>query len=406
MGANDLISTIKVIDSDSHVTEPSDLWTTRVPGKMRDKVPVVDRHPSGHSRWRIVDQWLLPPGHYARAGWPEYPPSAPRELEEVDPGSWRAKDRLLRMDQYGIHAQVLYPNIIGFESALFARMDKEVSFACVRAYNDFLVEFASEDAQRFIPIAAVPFWDIEESVQEIIRAREAGHKGVLFANRLEQIGFPGFTDPHWDPIYAVAQDLGMSINFHIGFSTYAEGVASVLQKSKLSGQFGPDKESPNNNPFEEHFDATRSARIAVGGLMEAADPLVRLLTEGLCERFPKLPFVSVESGFGYVPYLVEALDWHWKGYGAHRNHPLLPSEIFRRQCYGSFWFETGTLRLLDSYPDNFMFETDYPHPTGMSPGPASPAEIPSVHIARHFGQLPLDVVRKVLHDNAAALYHL
>ena len=85
---------------------------------------------------------------------------------------------------------------------------------------------------------------------------------------------------------------------------------------------------------------------------------------------------------------------------------LLPSEYFRRQCYGTFWFETSTLPLLSTYPDNFMFETDYPHPTSMSPGPASPAELPHEHIAKHFAGVPADITRKVLHDNAARIYHL
>ena len=74
---------------------------------------------------------------------------------------------------------------------------------------------------------------------------------------------------------------------------------------------------------------------------------------------------------------------------------MLPSEYFRRQCYGTFWFERVTLPLLETYPDNFMFETDYPHPTSMSPGPASPAELPRDHIAKHFADVPPDVTRKV-----------
>jgi hypothetical protein len=84
----------------------------------------------------------------------------------------------------------------------------------------------------------------------------------------------------------------------------------------------------------------------------------------------------------------------------------LPSEYFVRQCYGSFWFERGTLPLLQSYPDNFMFETDYPHPTSMSPGPASPAVLPRRHIEEAFADVPAEVARKALHDNAAVVYHL
>jgi hypothetical protein len=61
---------------------------------------------------------------------------------------------------------------------------------------------------------------------------------------------------------------------------------------------------------------------------------------------------------------------------------------------------------LETYPDNFMFETDYPHPTSMSPGPASPAELPRDHIAKYFADVPPEITRKVMHANAAAVYGL
>jgi predicted TIM-barrel fold metal-dependent hydrolase len=53
-----------------------------------------------------------------------------------------------------------------------------------------------------------------------------------------------------------------------------------------------------------------------------------------------------------------------------------------------------------------MFETDYPHPTSIAPGPASPAEVPSEHIRHAFADVPPEVARKALHDNAAAVYQL
>src|SRR5262249_34333975 len=149
-----------------------------------------------------------------------------------------------------------------------------------------------------------------------------------------------------------------------------------------------------------------TARLTSVGIMTNADSIAAIVTSGLCERFPRLKFVSVESGFGYLTYLMESLDWHWKGYGARERHDMLPSEYFRRQCYGTFWFERQTLPLLQTYPDNFMFETDYPHPTAMAPGPASPADRPGDHILAAFADVPDDVARKALHDNAAAVYGL
>jgi hypothetical protein len=84
----------------------------------------------------------------------------------------------------------------------------------------------------------------------------------------------------------------------------------------------------------------------------------------------------------------------------------LPSEYFKRQVYATFWYERDTLRLLDLYADNAMFETDYPHPTSLSPGPFSAAEAPQEHIAKAFAVIDEDVKRKALFENAAKLYHV
>ena len=92
----------------------------------------------------------------------------------------------------------------------------------------------------------------------------------------------------------------------------------------------------------------------------------------------------------------------------HPEYELLPSEYFRRQIYGCFWFEdAGAKHTIDVLgPDNILFETDFPHPTSMSPGPASIAMRPDDYITATFAELPTETLRKVLHDNAARLYHL
>jgi predicted TIM-barrel fold metal-dependent hydrolase len=87
---------------------------------------------------------------------------------------------------------------------------------------------------------------------------------------------------------------------------------------------------------------------------------------------------------------------------------LLPSEYFHRQVYGCFWFEKVVPgRVMDIVgADNVMYETDFPHPTSMSPGPASIAQSARSFLDDNFSDWPEDVLRKVLHDNAARVYHL
>src|SRR5438105_7105817 len=205
---------LKVIDTDTHVSEPPDLWTSRVPAKWRDKVPHVELNPeTGHQHWRIGDSWLMGTGFYAVAGWKDFPPHGPSELDQegVDSGSWEPHERLKRMDEYGIYGQVLYPNLIGFETPLFMRLGEDIALACVEAYNNFITEFSSVDPKRFIPVTMVPFWDLDAAVKEMARCRDMGHRGILFANKYEMIGLPAFHADHWDPIYAAAQDLGLSV---------------------------------------------------------------------------------------------------------------------------------------------------------------------------------------------------
>ena len=83
----------------------------------------------------------------------------------------------------------------------------------------------------------------------------------------------------------------------------------------------------------------------------------------------------------------------------------MPSEYFRRQIYGSFWFERASaLPAIETYPDNVMYETDYPHPTCQHPGPQSPGVEPREYIDQALGSLPEETLRKVLFDTAASLY--
>jgi predicted TIM-barrel fold metal-dependent hydrolase len=164
----------------------------------------------------------------------------------------------------------------------------------------------------------------------------------------------------------------------------------------------------NGNP--ENGMHANYAALGVSFFMGNARAIAKLTTGGICHRFPRLNFVSVESGIGWIPFALAALDWQWKNCGVAKEHPeydLLPSEYFRRQIYGCFWFEQQVaLDAIRQYPDNILFESDYPHPTCQHPGPRTPGQRPRDYAQGLLASLPDDVVNKVLHDNAAAVYRL
>src|SRR4051812_3148008 len=381
-----VINDIRIIDTDTHVVEPPDLWTSRLSSKWGELVPHVRWDDAvGEEAWFTGNQRLGAVGGPAMAGWHEHPPFHPRRWAETDPTAWDAGKRLALMDEYGIHAQILYPNVAVFNAKNIVGMkDPALQLACVEAYNDFLVDWSSEAPGRLVPVASLPFWDLDLTLAEIERCAATGHKGIVFTQDPTVFGLPMLTDRYWDPMWASAQEKNLPVNFHI-----ASGEVD------LNGFGHPD------NGLHANY-----AMMGVSYFMGNAKTISQLICGGICHRFPDLKFVSVESGVGWIPFALAGLDWQWLNCGVHKEHPeydLLPSEYFKRQIYGCFWFERDTaLSTIDLIgPDNVMFETDFPHPTSMSPGPASTAERPDDYIRNAFSSLEEPVLRKVLHDNAA-----
>jgi uncharacterized protein len=390
----DLFDEFRVIDVDTHITEPADTWTSRVPEKWKDRVPHIERL-SGVDTWVIDGTPTLAPGLVTMAGYDGLPPTEfPDTYEDCHPAGYDANERIKHMDENGIYAQILYPNVGGFGSQSFIRMkDEELMLACVRAYNDFLCDWSSVAPQRLLPVTALPFWDIKASVDEITRCAQLGHKSILFPSQPQDFGFAPLAHTDWDPVWAVAQEAGLPISFHIGSQEWL-GTA-------------------DGNPFSDPADMgihASFARLSALAFIGNGLGISEIICGGVCHRFPTLDFVSVESGVSWIPGLLECLDWQWENIGVLREHPeyaLKPSEYFERQVYGCFWFEREMLsHAIERYPNNILYETDFPHPTSMSPGPATPAVAPRQYASEALGKLPRDLAGKILHDNAARVYHL
>jgi uncharacterized protein len=376
-----------IIDADSHVTEPPDVWTARAPAKYKDDVPHVVRN-GAVDTWMLHDKSLTPVGVTAPAGWPTFPPEYPPTYADLHPGSFDAAARLRYMDGAGIWAQVLYPNVGGFGSQNFLALDDEaLRRFCVEAYNDFLLEWASADLRRLLPIVATPFWDVDAAVREVERCAPRGARGILFTGEPHRYELPVIGNPHWDPLWEVARASGLPIHFHIGNAG-----------DTLEGAAGPDRYANYGVPGAQAY-------TAVNLFMKNGIQCADLIVSGVLRRYPDLKFVSVESGMGWLPFMLDAADYSWLGAfrpGRERQAgDVLPSELFRQSVYVTYWFESVAPKyFLDAIPlGNVLFETDFPHTTSLF------GNIQET-IDAGIGHLDEATRRTILWDNAARLYDI
>ena len=339
-----------IIDSDTHVTEPADVWTSRVPARMRDSVPRVETDGKGQQWWVLRNERIANLGLSAVAGVGDMK-HWPKTYADMLPAAYDAKARLEYMDSVGIWAMVMYPNVGGFGSQQFLKLgDSELMLICVQAFNDWQSEWASADPRRLMPTASLPFWDVKASVREVRRCAAQGHRGILFTGEPQSFGEPLLGDAHWNPLWEAAVELDLPISFHVGSGSMELG----LRRDKI----------------EKYGRMTAFADMSVGQLLNNGAQLSDLVFSGVLARFPTIKFVSVESGIGWIPFALEAMDYMFETNKVREERPeleMLPSEYFARNVYGCYWFEQAAPeRLLDKIGvDKIMFETDFPHPTSL-----------------------------------------
>jgi predicted TIM-barrel fold metal-dependent hydrolase len=347
-----------VVDTDSHAVEPWDLWTGRMASKWGDGIPHVMYVPERDcDMWFIGDQPVVPAGICA-IGKGEDGGIRRREegasgyitrFAEMHPSAWDPNERVKVMDEFGITAAVLYPNLglIGPDIyRVLPDMPLEYQVGIAQAYNDWILSWAEQQPGRFVPLACLPYWDVPAAVKEIERCAEMGHHGFVSTGAPQWHGLPFLADRCWDPMWAAAQATGLPISFHVGGGGQSaermeERIAVETYKSWLG------------RANAEEF--LRNAMITGD-----------LLMSGVLERFPRLRFIIVESGVGWIPFLLETLDWAYRQYDMRSDRPQFepPSFYFHRQVFANSWFEKLDQWHADRIgAGNLLFETDYPHAT-------------------------------------------
>src|SRR3954452_8378318 len=98
----DLFDRFHVIDVDTHLAEPPDVWTARMPSALHDRVPHIERV-DGRDVWMADGGFIGAPGYYSMAGFDGVlPAQVPATYDEIAPAMYDPGARVALLDEQGI----------------------------------------------------------------------------------------------------------------------------------------------------------------------------------------------------------------------------------------------------------------------------------------------------------------
>lgn len=381
-----------LISCDSHAQPHKNAFLDRMSkAKWGDKIPqLMETSDKAHMAVpydRTVERWFINGELVGNRGVVNCPTVMedprrkyfPQTWDEVPAIVYDPVERLKALDQDGVDGEVLFPNDPVQSGTMFQGGDAAFELDCVRAYNDAIGEWR-EVSDRFIPLAIIPYLsDIDVAVAEVQRAVKKGHKGITMLAEPSQTqpGLHHFNDPYWHPLWEVCQDLDIPIHWH----------ASAGLNLKMPRWKGYTRNQ-------------EQAMGPAGGFSTSAQFMPNLLFSGVLDKYPTLKWVSAETGLGWVNYILEGCDHEWE-----RRHlwtegiVTRPSELFKRQLYVDFWYESAGIQLRHKIGiDNIMWESDYPHSTSTYPESWE-------FVKRSLAGVPQEDRDKMLHGNAMRIYN-
>jgi predicted TIM-barrel fold metal-dependent hydrolase len=362
----------KIISVDDHVVEPAHLWQDRLPERMRERGPRVER-----ARWgdivlgagasykqemtddgRWGDYWMYedrliylhkrhvtipleatPDGDVTRFDRSKLTLNA-ITYEEMRSGCYEPKARIDDLALSGVDGSLAFPTFPRFCGQTFLEgNDHDLGLACVRAYNDWMIhEWCADSDGHLIPLCLMPLWDVDLAVAEIKRNAERGAHAVCFSEIPPHLGLPSIHTGYWDPMFAVCEETRTTVCMHIGSS------------SKMPAA------SPDAPPTTE----------TMLGFYNSMASLGDYLFSGVLVRFPRLKLAYSEGQIGWIPYALERADNVWEYHAAWTNTkntiPERPSSYYRGRIFGCFTTDRHGIASIDEVgEDNICFETDYPH---------------------------------------------
>jgi predicted TIM-barrel fold metal-dependent hydrolase len=379
---------MQYVSVDDHVLEPPDLWTSRVPARLRDRAPRLVEctepreddfgrpFPAGSEAWLFDGMLTLQSMGMGIAGVPpENRTLVGLRYDAIRPGCFDPKHRVADMDLDGVAVQCCFPTFARFAGTRFLTTpDRALALACVQAYNDFVVdEWCAYAPDRQIPMIILPLWDPAACVAEIERTAPRGVRAVSFPENPAPLGLPSLFDRAWDPMWAAIEAAQLVVCTHIGSSG--------------------DVPKP----------AADAPHTATSMLMPVSSwtTLVSFLLSHVFHEFPGVKVVLSEGGLGWIPAALERADYAWnqRRHSRPELHPTIPpSQLYRSNVFGCLLDDTVGIEMRHRIGvDHICFESDYPHADAKWPSSRTYAE-------KLLADVPDDEAHRMIEWNARELF--
>jgi predicted TIM-barrel fold metal-dependent hydrolase len=382
-----------MVSADCHTTESLD-FLKGVDKKYAGRVPHVEVRDDGAqflitegNRPQMVrrpesDNTQQERESFERAEHHRDPRSRMEEEDVLRLGAGRSvEQRLTDQATDGVDVEVLFPTT---GLLCWATPDPVFAMAMCGAWNRWAVDQIGSrmlgDEPKILPMALIAAGDQEGALREIRWAAERGYRGVCLGNTpIYGPNEPGklqYNDPSFEEMWSLLEETGLVITFHV---------------------------STGKDPRAVGGHGGAIINYVCHSMETTIEPLVQLITSGVFERHPRLQAGLVESGIGFVPWLLETMD-----HAARAHHfwvrpvtPELPSFYYRRNCFATFQQDEVGLRYVEELDlvDTMLWANDYPHHEGVWPHSAESIE-------RTMGHLTDASRAKILGLNAARIFGL
>ena len=338
-------------DADAHIME--------VPG-------FLEEHLEAKYRATVTDAVLFP----RRERFPQHPAGQPSCRRRGGPDSTRRRsccgrtgtrsaptarqDRPRSIDLLGFASQLMFTTaLLNYSSVLEGGRDLDLAYAVARAHTRHMVEFCSVD-RRLLPTGYVPLVDFERTAQAAREAVALGAKALLIPSRCPDSHSPSHIG--FDPLWAIAQEAGLPIVFHVG------GGGKLLEEAYFNNGLPP---VPDFHGGDDNFRSIDYMAIAYPPMKA----LTALIVDRVLDRFPRLRFGVIEQGASWVPGWMRNMDSahtaFYKNEERLQKMSLKPSEFVARQVRVTPYPHEDTGWIIANSGDEVcLFSSDYPHVEG------------------------------------------